>query len=100
MHGVVVALTQSEPIIVDGKQMEAWLYANKVCRHTIISTLSNELLDVYCSYKEAKQIWDSMITKYIAEDAGKEKFVIGNYYRWEMNDEKDIKAQINEYHKP
>jgi hypothetical protein len=40
-----------------------------------------------------------MATKYTAEDAGKQKFVIGNYYRWEMVEEKDIKAQMNEYHK-
>ena len=26
-------------------------------------------------------------------------FVIGNYYSWEMIEDKDIKIQINEYHK-
>ena len=40
-----------------------------------------------------------MLTKYIAEDVGKQKFVIGNYYKWEMVNNKDIKLQINEYHK-
>jgi len=25
--------------------------------------------------------------------------VIGNYYRWEMIEDKEIKIQINEYHK-
>ena len=39
-----------------------------------------------------------MITKYTAEDAGKQKFVIGKFYHWEMMDEKDIKIQIHEYH--
>jgi len=29
---------------------------NKVCRHTLLSALSNDLFDVYCSYKEAKEI--------------------------------------------
>jgi hypothetical protein len=79
--------------------IDKWAQANKVCRHTILSTLSNDLFDVYCSYKEAKAIWDSMISKYTAEDAGKQKFVVGNYYRWEMTEDKDIKVQINEYHK-
>ncbi|XP_039165345.1 uncharacterized protein LOC120291714 [Eucalyptus grandis] len=49
--------------------------------------------------EEAKQIWDSMTAKYTAEDVGRQKFVIGNYYRWEMSDDKEIKTQINEYHK-
>ena len=40
-----------------------------------------------------------MLKKYTAEDVGKQKFVVGNYYRWEMVDNKDIKLQINEYHK-
>ena len=30
---------------------------------------------------------------------GKQKFVLRNYYKWEMIDNKDIKIQINEYHK-
>ena len=31
--------------------------------------------------------------------ARKQKFVVGNYYKWEMVDNKDIKLQINEYYK-
>ncbi|XP_039140534.1 uncharacterized protein LOC120277756 [Dioscorea cayenensis subsp. rotundata] len=99
MHGVAYALINSKPLESSPKQLELWVHANKVCRHTIISTLSNELFDVYCANKEAKEIWDSMIIKYIAKDSGKQKFVIGKYYRWEMTEDKDIKVQINEYHK-
>ena len=40
-----------------------------------------------------------MTLKYTAEDARKQKFVIGNFYSWEMDDDKDITCQINEYHK-
>ena len=40
-----------------------------------------------------------MILKYTAEDVVRQRFVIGNYYRWEMIEDKDIKIQINEYHK-
>jgi hypothetical protein len=65
-----------------------------------LSNVTNDLFDVYCSYKEAKDIWELMATMYTAEDAGKQKFVIGNYYRWEMVEDKDIKVHINEYHKP
>ena len=61
--------------------------------------LSNDLFDVYASYKEAKDIWDSLILKYTAEDIIRQRFMIGNYYRWEMIEGKDIKIQINEYHK-
>jgi hypothetical protein len=33
------------------------------------------------------------------ENAGKKNFVIGNYYRRTISEEKDINDQINEYHK-
>ncbi|EOY31174.1 Gag-pol polyprotein, putative [Theobroma cacao] len=75
------------------------MHANKACRHTIINMPSNELFDVYNPYKEAKQTWDSMVAKYIAKNVEKQKFVIGNFYYWGMTDDKNIKSQINEYHK-
>jgi len=61
--------------------------------------LSNDLFDVYCSYREEKDIWNSLIHKYIAEDVFRKRFVIRNYNRWEMIEDKDIKIQINEYYK-
>ena len=100
LHGVVDALTESAPLPdADQAKIVAWTYANKVCRHTLINTLSNDLFDVYHVYKEASKMWESLILKYTAEDAGKQKFVVGNFYKWEMTEEKDIKLQINEYHK-
>ncbi|KAF8024597.1 hypothetical protein BT93_F1694 [Corymbia citriodora subsp. variegata] len=77
VHGVAFALTEAKP--TDDKLQDQWIYADKVYRHTIISTLFNELFDVY----------------YVS----RQKFVIGNYYRWEMSDDKEIKTQINECRK-
>ena len=79
------------------KKIDEWIYSNKVCQHTILSTLSNELFYIYYSYKEAKEIWESIALKYIAEDARRQKFMIENCYRWEMTSDKDIWVQINEY---
>ncbi|MCI44705.1 gag-pol polyprotein, partial [Trifolium medium] len=70
MYSVANALSESKPATTATEKVtEQWTHANRVCRCTILSTLSNELFDVYCSYKEAKEIWDSMATKYTAEDA-------------------------------
>jgi len=100
MYGATLALTTSKPdstTVV--KQVDDWIYANKVCRHTLLSVLSNDLYDVYAFYKNAKGIWDSLILKYTVKDIVKQRFVIAKYYRWEMIEGKDIKIQINEYHK-
>lgn len=47
MHGVATALVHHKPDgeSVDPKEIEFWIHANKVCRHTIISTLTNDLFD-------------------------------------------------------
>ena len=52
MHGVAWLLTIENAL----PNSELWTYANKVCRHTILTTLSNELFDVYCAYKKEKII--------------------------------------------
>ena len=99
MHGVANALINPEPDSLAGpKKLKDWTSFNKVCCHTILSTLSDELFDVYCSYKEAHKICESLLLKYIAKDVGRQKFIIGNFYHWEMTDNKDICLQINEYH--
>jgi len=68
MYEVAFALTnsKSDPSTT-AKQIDDWIHVNKVCHHTLLSALSNDLFDVYASYKEAKDIWDSFILKYTAK---------------------------------
>ena len=41
MYGVSFALTTSKPdSITTAKQVDDWIHANKVCRHTLLSVLS------------------------------------------------------------
>ena len=57
LHGVADALTESAPSPdADQAKIAAWTYANKVCRHTLINTLSNDLFDVYHVKKETSKI--------------------------------------------
>lgn len=100
MHGVVFSLTTKKPNSASpAKELEQWNHANKVSRLTLLDTLSNELFDFYYSYKQAKQICDSFVLKYIVRDVVKQRFIIDNYYLWTMIEDKNIKVQINEYHK-
>ncbi|RDY01886.1 hypothetical protein CR513_14733, partial [Mucuna pruriens] len=56
-RSVAYALTTPRlDFIATNKHLIDWTQANKVCRHTLISTLSNELFNVYCSYKEEKHL--------------------------------------------
>jgi len=47
MYGVVLALTTSKSdSTTTTKQVDDWIHANKVCRHTLLNVLSNDLFDV------------------------------------------------------
>ena len=89
--GVAYALTNAQPVaIVHAKSQESWQYANKVCWHTILQILSNELFDVYSNCKEVKTIWEALIRNFTAENATKQNFVLGQYYQWQMTNDKEM----------
>lgn len=82
IHRVAYALIESQPAAtVDVNTQESWQYASKICWHIILRTLSNELFNVYSNCKEVKTIWEDLVTKFTVEDATKQKFVVGKYYR-------------------
>ena len=43
--------------------LPTWETGNKQVRHAILNTFSNELFDMYCQFKVAKEIWDAMNNK-------------------------------------
>ena len=56
------------------------------------------MFDIYCNYKNAEEIWDLLHKKYIVEDAGNQKYAIGNFSNFQMNEEKDVSSQIHDFH--
>ena len=53
-------------------------------KYVILSTLTNELFDVYRQYKVAKEIWDAMTKKYILEDTETQKYATRNFKKFQM----------------
>ena len=66
------------------------------CGH-ILHYLSNSLFDIYFSYKSAKEIQEALKKKYSTEDAGTEKYVVGGFLDYKMNDDKLIMEQVHAY---
>ncbi|KAJ9680257.1 hypothetical protein PVL29_019539 [Vitis rotundifolia] len=73
----------------DSHLLPTWEIGNKQVRHVILSTLSKKLFDIYCQFKVAKEIWDAMNKKYILEDAGTQKYAIGNFRNFQMTEDRD-----------
>nr|GEV75589.1 zinc finger, CCHC-type [Tanacetum cinerariifolium] len=52
-----------------------WDNDDYVCRGLILNGMSDPLFDIYQNVKSSKELWDSLQTKYMAEDASSKKFL-------------------------
>ncbi|XP_031275541.1 uncharacterized protein LOC116134037 [Pistacia vera] len=48
--------------------------------------------------KTAHEIWTILKKKYVVEDAGSQKYVIGNFLYFKMVEEKEVSMQVHDYH--
>lgn len=76
--------------------IEAWKHADFLCRNYILNGLDNTLYGVYCDFKTAKELWESLDKKYKTEDAGTKKFFVGKFLDFKMTDSKTVMSQVQE----
>ncbi|GJT04459.1 zinc finger, CCHC-type containing protein [Tanacetum coccineum] len=53
-----------------------WENDDYICRGHILNGMSGSLFDVYTNVELAKELWDSLGSKYMAEDSSSKKFLI------------------------
>nr|GFA18138.1 zinc finger, CCHC-type [Tanacetum cinerariifolium] len=77
--GLCVDYTDAE--LMKDDTMEAiskrakWENDDYICRGYILNGISDSLLDIYQNVESAKELWDSLESKYMAEDASNKKFL-------------------------
>nr|GEV57552.1 zinc finger, CCHC-type [Tanacetum cinerariifolium] len=54
------------------------------------------LLDIYQNVESVKELWDSLESKYMAEDASSKKFLVSNFNNYKMVNSRPIMEQLNE----
>ncbi|GJZ63363.1 zinc finger, CCHC-type containing protein [Tanacetum coccineum] len=78
---VVYVLTRPMPELLEDATVEAirirakWENDDYICRGHILNGMSNSLFYVYTNVELAKELWDSLESKYIAEDSSSKKFL-------------------------
>nr|GEX90501.1 hypothetical protein [Tanacetum cinerariifolium] len=78
---VVYVLTTPMPELVKDATMEAirirakWKNDDYICRGHMLNGMSDSLFDVYTNVESAKELWDSLESKYMAEDSSSKKFL-------------------------
>nr|GEW93818.1 zinc finger, CCHC-type [Tanacetum cinerariifolium] len=78
---VVYVLTTPMPELLEDATVEAirirekWENDDYICRGHILISMSDSLFDVYTNVESAKELWDSLESKYMAEDSSSKKFL-------------------------
>ncbi|GKA35476.1 zinc finger, CCHC-type containing protein [Tanacetum coccineum] len=89
---VVYVLTTPMPELLEDATVEAirirakWENDDYICRGHILNGMSDSLFDVYTNVESAKELWDSLESKYMAEDSSSKKFLVSNFNNYKMVD--------------
>ncbi|GJX18499.1 putative disease resistance RPP13-like protein 1 [Tanacetum coccineum] len=89
--GVIVEDATVEAIRIRAK----WENDDYICRGHILNGMSDSLFDVYTNVELAKELWDSLESKYMAEDSSSKKFLVSNFNNYKMVDSRPVMEQYN-----
>ncbi|XP_016496225.1 uncharacterized protein LOC107815212 [Nicotiana tabacum] len=84
-------------VVADDATKKKFEKDNKAVRGHLLSHMTSPLFDLFINYKSAKVTWDSLEKKYGADDAGKNKYVVGKWIKFQMVEDKPIMEQVHEY---
>ncbi|GJX02342.1 zinc finger, CCHC-type containing protein [Tanacetum coccineum] len=62
----------------------------------ILNGMSDSLFDVYQNVETSKELYDTLESKYMAEDASSKKFLVSNFTNYKMTDSRLVLEQYNE----
>nr|GEU55741.1 zinc finger, CCHC-type [Tanacetum cinerariifolium] len=85
---VVYVLTTPMPELVEDATVEAikikakWENDDYICRGHILNGMSDSLFNVYTNVESAKELWDSLESKYMTEDSSSKKFLVDAVAWW------------------
>ncbi|XP_021719494.1 uncharacterized protein LOC110687189 [Chenopodium quinoa] len=66
-----------------------------ICRGHILNGMEDDLFDVYQNIESAKELWESLESKYMAEDASSKKFLVSNFNNFKFVDGRSIMDQFH-----
>ncbi|GJR66240.1 zinc finger, CCHC-type containing protein [Tanacetum coccineum] len=87
--------SENETLEMTRKRMK-WENDDYICRGHILNGMSDSLFDIYQNAESAKTLWESLESKYTAEDASAKKFLVSNFMNYKMVDTRPIMEQYHE----
>ncbi|XP_059306527.1 uncharacterized protein LOC132057969 [Lycium ferocissimum] len=86
----------SAAVVIDDAAKKKFEKDNKIVRGHLLNHMINPLFGLFVTNKSTKEIWDSLEKKYGADDVGKKKYVVGQWIKFQMVDNKPIMEQVHE----
>ncbi|KAL7583612.1 uncharacterized protein LOC128129029 [Lactuca sativa] len=90
------------PEFVEDEPLEAtrrrskWENDDYICRGHILNGMFDSLFYIYQNFESAKELWDSLESKYMAKDAYNKKFLVSNFIGYKMIDSRLVMEQFHE----
>nr|GEX34135.1 hypothetical protein [Tanacetum cinerariifolium] len=86
---------EDETLETTRKRMK-WENDDYICRGHILNGMDDSFFDIYQNIESAKALWESLESKYMAEDAYSKKFLVGNFMNYKMVDTRPVMDQYHE----
>ncbi|GJV42668.1 zinc finger, CCHC-type containing protein [Tanacetum coccineum] len=87
--------SENETLKATRKRMK-WENDDYICRVHILNGMSDSLFDIYQNAKSAKTLWESLESKYMAEDASAMRFLLSSFMNYKMVDTRPVMEQYYE----
>jgi len=78
------------------EERQKFMDANDLFMGYIISVLADRLVDVYMHITYAKQLWDALVAKYDATNAGSELYTMESFHDFKMVNIHSVLEQVHE----
>ena len=82
--------------VLTAEEQKKYDEANNLFVGCIISNLSDGLVRVYIDETEAKTLWDALVAKYDATDAGNELYLMESFHDYRMVNNRSVVEQTHE----
>ncbi|XP_070037026.1 uncharacterized protein [Nicotiana tomentosiformis] len=77
--------------------VEAWKQADFLCKCYILSSLEDDLYNVYSAMNTSKELWDALEKKYKTEDTCLKTFVVAKFLDYKMIDSKNLPSSWRDF---
>ena len=82
--------------VEDIRRRSKWENDDYICRGHILNGMSDPLFDIYQNVESAKELWDQLESKYMAEDSSSKKFLVTDFNNYKMVESRSVMEQFNE----